>query len=111
MTLGSLSPTPAPPVDFDTNKVRTLIAEYLGIDVKRVTDEAHFGDELGVDRLDRLELMILIEDELDGVEITDNDADQIEVVGDLIRLIQSMNNEQRAAKNCRNAGPVFRRSA
>jgi acyl carrier protein len=113
MTLGSLSPTQraAPPVDFDTNKVRSLIAKYLGIDVKRVTDEAHFGDDLGVDRLDRLELMILIEDELDGVEITDNDADQIEVVGDLIRLIQSMNNEQRAAKNCRNAGSVFRRSA
>ena len=110
MTLGSLSPIQpvAPQEDFDTNKVRTLIAEYTGVDAKRVTDEAHFSDDLGLDRLGRLELMILIEDEFADVEITDDDANQIEVVGDLIRLIESMNNEQRAG---RNAGPVFRRSA
>ncbi len=101
MILGSLSPTQpaAPQEDFDTNKVRTLIAEYTGVDAKRVTDEAHFSDDLGLDRLGRLELMILIEDEFADVEITDDDANQIEVVGDLIRLIESMNNEQRAGRN------------
>ncbi len=89
MTLSSLSLTrrTAPQELFDTDKVRTLIAEYLGIDPKRVTDEAHFGDELGMDRYDRLELMILIED-ASGVEFMDDDADQIEVVGDLIRHIE-----------------------
>ena len=91
MTLGSLSPTQraAPPVDFDINKVRTLIAEYLGIDVKRVTDEARFSDDLGLDWLDRLELMILIEDEFAEIEISESDASQIEVVGDLIRMLRS----------------------
>jgi acyl carrier protein len=89
MTLSSLSVTQlaTPQEVFDSNKVRTLIAEYLGIDAKQVTDEAHFG-EFGMDRYDRLELMILIEDAFIGVEITDNDADQIEVVGDLIRHIE-----------------------
>jgi acyl carrier protein len=77
--------------------VRTLIAEYLGIDAKRVTDEAHFSDEFGMDRYDCLELMILIEDAFTGVEITDNEADQIEVVGDLIRHIEG-NNERRGLK-------------
>ena len=101
MTLSSLSSTQrtAPQEDFDTDKVRTLIAEYLGVDVRRVTDEAHFSNELGADWLDRLELMILIEDEFAGVEITDNDADQLEVVGDLIRHIEITNNEQRAVKS------------
>jgi acyl carrier protein len=96
MTFGSLSPTQraAPQETFDADKLRTLIAEYLGIDAKRVTDEAHFGNELRIDRLDRLELMILIEDAFVGVEITDNDADQIEVVGDLIRHIEIYKNEQ-----------------
>jgi len=47
-----------------------------------------------MDRYDRLELMILIEDAFTGVEITDDDADQIEVVGDLIRHIEDY--EQRA---------------
>jgi acyl carrier protein len=37
--------------------------------------------------------MILIEDAFTGVEIKDDDADQIEVVGDLIRYIEG-NNEQ-----------------
>ena len=46
-----------------------------------------------MDRYDRLELMILIEDAFTGVEIKDDDADQIEVVGDLIRHIKG-NNEQ-----------------
>jgi acyl carrier protein len=92
MTLSSLSVTQrtAPQETFDSNKVRTLIAEYLGIDAKRVTDETHFS-EFGMDRYDRLELMILIEDAFTGVEIADDNADQIEVVGDLIRHIEGSN--------------------
>jgi acyl carrier protein len=54
-----------------TNDVRTLIANQLGVDVKRVTDEAHFTDDLGADWLDRLELMIVIEDRFADVVITD----------------------------------------
>ena len=78
-----------------SNDVRTLIAEQLGVDVKRVTDEAHFTDDLGADWLDRLELMIVIEDRFADVVITDEDADQIEVVGDLIRHIETWNDERR----------------
>ena len=91
MTLSSLSPTQrsAPQVNFDSNRVRTLIAKYLGVDARRVTDEAHFSDDLGLDWLDRLELMILIEDEFPDIELSDNDASQIEVVGDLIRVLRS----------------------
>ncbi len=99
MTLSSLSATqPASSHEsYHPDRLRTLISEYLGIDAKRVIDEAHFSDDLGIDWLDRLELMILIEDRFPGVEITNNDADQIEVVGDLIRHIQ--NNEQRLNKS------------
>jgi acyl carrier protein len=79
----------APQLNFDTDRVRTLIAKYLGVDAKRVTDEAHFSDDLGLDWLDRLELMILIEDEFPDVVISANDANQIQVVGDLIRVLRS----------------------
>ena len=78
-----------------SNDVRTLIANQLGVDVKRVTDEAHFADGLGADWLDRLELMIAIEDRFPNVVITDKDVDQIEVVGDLIRHIENVDNERR----------------
>jgi acyl carrier protein len=60
-----------------------------------VKDEAHFTDDLGADWLDRLELMIAIEDRFPNVVITDEDVDQIEVVGDLIHHIEDVDNERR----------------
>jgi len=78
----------APQADFDANKIRALIADYLGIDVERVTDEAHFRNDFDLDSLDRLELLILIEDEFFGVEISDEAIKEIEVVGDLIRYME-----------------------
>jgi acyl carrier protein len=50
--------------------------------MKRITED------LGADWLDRLELTMLIEDQFNGLEISDDDVDQIEVVGDLIRHIE-----------------------
>ena len=78
-----------------SNDVRTLIASHVGVDVKRVTDEAHFTDDLGADWLDRLELMIVIEDQFADVLITDEEVDQLEVVGDLIRHIENMDERRR----------------
>ena len=79
---------------FAANDVRTLIANQLGVDVRRVTNEAHFIDDLGADWLDRLELMIVLEDQFDGIEMKGANIDQIEVVGDLIRHIATVNNER-----------------
>jgi acyl carrier protein len=45
------------------SKVREIIAAHLGIDPTRVTNEARFRDDLGADWLDRLELIIAIEDQ------------------------------------------------
>ncbi len=82
--------------------VRALIARHLDVDIGRVTDDASFIDDLGADWLDRLELMIVIEDHFPGLEIPEeiedhfpgleipeDDADRIQVVGDLIRYIES----------------------
>jgi acyl carrier protein len=98
MTIGSPASnrrTIAAKEDFAAEDVRTLIADHLGVDVERVTDEAHLADDLGADWLDRLELMIVIEDRFVDVEITDDDVDQIAVVGDLIRHIESVGSERR----------------
>jgi acyl carrier protein len=91
MTIGNLSSkqeTKAMHQISTANDVRTIIAKHLGVEVKRVTDEAHFTYDLGADWLDRLELMIVIEDQFPAVEITDDDVDRIEVVGDLIHHIK-----------------------
>ena len=76
MTIGSLTSTEqttALKEVFATDDVRTLVANHLGISVGRVTDEAHFTHDLGADWLDRLELMMAVEDQFAGVEITDGD--------------------------------------
>src|SRR5262249_46070320 len=78
-----------------SNDVRSLISNQLRVDIKRVTYAARFTDDLGAAWLDRLELMIVIEDRFADVVITDEDVDQLEVVGDLIRPIESVDNERR----------------
>jgi len=69
--------------------VRNVIAEQLGVDAERVTDRARFFDDLGADSLDRLELVMAIEDQFACSEIEDDAADQIVVVGDLIRFVEA----------------------
>src|SRR5262249_48488129 len=83
MSIASLRSSPKATTMRDvlaSNDVRNLIANQLGVDVKRVADEAHFTDDLGADWLDRLELMIVIEDRFADVVITDEDVDQLEGV-------------------------------
>jgi acyl carrier protein len=75
-------------LDFDANKVRALLARYLGIDVEQLTDEVHFRNDFDLDCLNWLELLILIEETFSGVEFSDAAVDQIEVVGALIRHIE-----------------------
>jgi acyl carrier protein len=73
-----------------TVKVRQIVAGHFRIDPDRLTDELRLRDDLGADWLDRLELMIAVEDQLAGLEITDVLADQIETIGDLTRAIESL---------------------
>jgi acyl carrier protein len=71
-----------------SSDIRTLIAARLGVAIERLTDEAHFVDDLGAGWLDFLELMIAVEDRF-AVEITEEDADRIGDVGDLIRYVEN----------------------
>ena len=92
MNIGSLTPLQRPrPLNegLCINDVRTLIAKQLGVDIEFVSSETHFTNDLGADLLDRVELMLAIEDQFAGVEITDDDIEQIQVVGDLIRRLKT----------------------
>jgi acyl carrier protein len=75
---------------IQVDDIRALIAKHLHVDVERVTDEAHFSDDLHADWLNRLELLILIEDRFADVEFPDGNSDKIETVGDLIRYVQDV---------------------
>ena len=68
-------------------KVKGIIVEQLGVDESEVTPEAHFIDDLGADSLDTVELVMALEEEF-GVEISDEDAEKIQTVGDVIKYIE-----------------------
>jgi acyl carrier protein len=78
------------PNDILTIKIRAVIGAHFGIDPERLTDESRLRDDLGADWLDRLELMIALEDQVAGFEIADVVLDQIDTVGDLMRAIEDV---------------------
>ena len=70
------------------DKVKKIVADHLGIEQEKVTDEASFIDDLGADSLDTVELVMAFEEEF-GSEISDNEAEKILTVGDAIKFIES----------------------
>ena len=69
------------------DKVKSVIAEQLGVKSEEVTDQAKFVDDLGADSLDTVELVMALEEEY-GVEIPDEDAEKLTTVGDAIKYIE-----------------------
>jgi acyl carrier protein len=69
-------------------RVTSIVVELLGVDEERVTLEARFREDLEADSLDLVELIMAFEEEFGG-EISDEDAQEINTVGDAIQYIQS----------------------
>ena len=71
-----------------SSKVKNMVAEHLGVEEVKVTEEANFIDDLGADSLDTVELVMAFEEEF-GSEISDSEAEKILTVGDAIKFIES----------------------
>lgn len=67
-------------------RVIEIIIEQLGVSEEEVTPEASFVDDLGADSLDLVELIMAMEEEF-GLEISDEDAEKIQTVQDVINYI------------------------
>jgi acyl carrier protein len=74
--------------DNVTGKIKKIVADHLGVDEAKVTEEASFVDDLGADSLDTVELVMAFEEEF-GSEISDSDAEKILTVGDAIKFIEN----------------------
>jgi acyl carrier protein len=69
-------------------KVREIIINELGVESEKVTNEASFVEDLGADSLDTVELVMAFEEEF-GIDIPDEDAEQMRTVGDAIDYIKN----------------------
>ena len=70
------------------DKIKTIVAEQLGVDESQVIEDASFIDDLGADSLDTVELIMAFEEAFD-VEIPDEDAQKIKTVKDVIDYIEA----------------------
>ena len=77
------------------DRVTVIIVDQLGVDESAVTSEARFREDLEADSLDLVELMMAFEEEFGG-EISDEQAQKIPTVGEVVVLLEAGQAEQAA---------------
>lgn len=69
-----------------SERLNGVLVSELGLDESKITDEAHFEEDLDVDSLGVVELLMALEDEFD-VKIPDEEAESIVTVGQAVDLV------------------------
>ena len=67
-------------------QVKEIIVDLLNVDESKVTPEARFREDLEADSLDLVELIMEFEDKF-CCEISDEDAQNINTVGEVVKYI------------------------
>ncbi len=70
------------------DKVKEIIVDKLGVDESAVKLEASFIEDLGADSLDIVDLVMALEEEF-GIDIPDEEAQNIKSVGDAVNYIKN----------------------
>ena len=68
-------------------RVKKIVVDLLGVDEAQVVPEARFREDLEADSLDLVELIMAVEEEFKG-EISDEEAQKIKTVGEVVAYIE-----------------------
>lgn len=79
---------PPSPGEVET-KLIGIVAEQLGVEEGKVTNDANFAADLGADSLDVVEMVMKIEEEF-GVDIPDERAEEVQNLSDAVKLIEEL---------------------
>ncbi|HEX7561037.1 MAG TPA: acyl carrier protein [Candidatus Humimicrobiaceae bacterium] len=72
--------------NFD--KLKEILVDVLGVKADDVKAESRFVEDLGADSLDLVELIMSFEDKF-GVEISDEAAEKLVIVKDVLDFIEA----------------------
>ena len=72
---------------MDDQRIRSVIADHLGIDTAAVTDDADFV-ALGADSLDMVSLTMRLEEEL-NIHIPEDAAETCPTVADALKMLRN----------------------
>ncbi|GKV27895.1 hypothetical protein SLE2022_059330 [Rubroshorea leprosula] len=71
-----------------TDRVISVVKNFQKVDPSKVSPNAHFQNDLGLDSLDAVEIVMALEEEF-GFEIPDNEADKINSINLAVDFIAS----------------------
>jgi len=79
-------------MDTMESKIRSIIADKLGVDAAEVTPSARFVEDLGADSLDQVELLMAIEEDL-GVSVPDEEVNKLQTLADVARYVAAQSRQ------------------
>ena len=68
-------------------QVKKIIVDLLGVEPEKVTPDATFREDLGADSLDLVELIMEFEEQF-GETISDEEAQQMKTVGQVVAYVE-----------------------
>ena len=68
-------------------KVKSIIADQLGVGEDEIKPTSSFIEDLGADSLDIVELVMAMEEEF-GVEIPEDDSEKLQTFGDVVAYLR-----------------------
>lgn len=75
------------------SQVKEIISRQLMVDEEELTLDASYVEDLGADSLDTVEMIMEFEDEF-GIEIPDEDAEELTTVGESIDYLEDLLEEE-----------------
>ena len=74
-------------VEINETTLRETVAKFMFLNPQDISATDHFGDDLGLDSIDRLDLLAAVE-ERHGVHLRDEQITNIWNLGDLVKALK-----------------------
>ena len=75
--------------DNITQRIIDLIIDNHNVTIEEITLDSHFSNDLGFDSLEKVEFILIVEEEF-GISVPEDIEETIKTVGDAIEAIQKL---------------------